>query len=388
MIALSEPKFQENEKKYLLECLKTNWVSTSGPFVKKFENEIKKITKAKYVVACQSATSALYLSLKILGVTKNDEVLVPSITYIAPVNAICHNQANPVFMDCDEWNNLDIQKTLLFIKKNTFTKKNKLFNKRTKKQIKALIIPHLLGSAVFFDKLKKICKKNAIFIVEDAAESFGVFFKNKPFKNKHTGLLGDIGCLSFNTNKIVTSACGGALITNTKSIAKKFQYLIHQAKDDSDYFIHNDIGYNLGLSNLHAALGFAQIKNIKLFKKKKKNIFFQYKKNIKKTSFFELVEKKDYVDSNYWLIIIKTKKRFNIKKLVLYLKKNNVQSRMLWYPNHLQKPFFKYEKTDLSQSMINYKTHLCLPSSSFLTKKEIKKVCDLIIKFEKKYLLK
>ena len=123
MIALSEPNFQENEKKYLLECLKTNWVSTSGPFVKKFENEIKKITRAKYAVACQSATSALYLSLKILGVSKDDEVLVPSITYIAPVNAICHNQANPVFMDCDEWNNLDIEKTLLFIKKNTFTKK-------------------------------------------------------------------------------------------------------------------------------------------------------------------------------------------------------------------------------------------------------------------------
>ena len=103
--------------------------------------------------------------------------------------------------------------------------------------------------------------------------------------------------------------------------------MIHQAKDDSDYFIHNDIGYNLGLSNLHAALGFAQIKNIKLFKKMKKNIFFQYKKNIKKTYFFELVEKKDYIDSNYWLIIIKTKKKFNIKKIILYLKKNNIQSR-------------------------------------------------------------
>ena len=344
MIALSEPNFQENEKKYLLECLKTNWVSTSGPFVKKFENEIKKITRAKYAVACQSATSALYLSLKILGVSKDDEVLVTSITYLAPVNAICHNQANPVFMDCYEWNNLDTEKTLLFIKKNTFTKKDKLFNRRTKRQIKALIIPHLVGSAVFFDKLKKICKKKSIFIVEDASDSFGIFYTNKPYKNKHTGLVGDVGCLSFNTNKIVTSACGCALITNTKSIAKKFQYLIHQAKDDADYFIHNDIGYNLGLSKLHAALGFAQIKNIKLLKKKKKNIFFQYKMNIKKTSFFELVEKKEDIDSNYWLVTIKTKKKFNIKKLVYYLKKNNVQSRMLWYPNHLQKPFLNMKK--------------------------------------------
>ena len=277
-ILLHEPFFFKNEYKFLKNCISTKWVSTGGSYVSLLEKEISKFTKAKYAIALNSGTTALDLILKLINIKKKDEVIVPSITFISPINCVLYQGASPIFMDCDDNFNIDIQKTLDFIKHETFFNGKNTINKKTKKIIKALIVVHVFGNVVDFSKLKKICKENKIYIIEDASESLGSFSNKKI----HTGLIGDIGCLSFNANKIITTGAGGMILTNKKNIAIKAKYLSTQAKDNSFYFIHNNVGYNSRLNNVNAAIGCGQIKYIKnILLKKKKNTQSIQKKNIK-----------------------------------------------------------------------------------------------------------
>ncbi len=312
-ISLNEPNLIGNEWKYVKKCLDTNWVSTAGKFVKLFEKKICKFTKSKYAVCCINGTSALHISLKIAGVKSNDEVIVPSLTFIAPVNAIRYNNAYPIFFDSDNYFNLDVLKLVKFLDKNTFLKKGFCYNKKTKRRISAIIPVHVWGNGADIKNLLKACKKRNIKIVEDASESLGTFYKKKYLKNrKHTGTVGDVGCISFNGNKIITSGGGGVIITNNKKIAKKADYLINQAKDNSFKFIHNEIGYNYKLTNIQAALGFAQLENIEYFLKKKKEIYSYYKKKINNHKLFKIVETPKYSQNNNWITILHIKKILKI----------------------------------------------------------------------------
>ena len=281
MINLHEPKFIGNEKRYLNECLKSGWISTSGTFINKFEEKIKNYTKSRHCVAMKSCTSSLHLALNLVGVKKDDEVITSTISFISPINAIKYNNANPIFMDVDENLNIDEFKTIDFINNETFFKNGFTYNKYTKKRISAIIIIHVFGNAVKFDELFVLSKKRNIKIIEDAAESLGAFFKKGKFKNKHTGTVGDIGCLSFNGNKIITSGGGGSIITNNRKYKEKALYLASQAKNDSINFIHNNIGYNYRISNLHASIGLGQFENINKILKLKKNIHKYYNINFK-----------------------------------------------------------------------------------------------------------
>ena len=170
-ISLHTPKFIGNELKYVNECIKTSWLSPSGKFVNLFEKKIAKYTKSKFAIACINGTAALHLSLKLAGVKSNDEVIAPTITFIAPINSIEYNGASPIFMDCDELGNLDIDKTIEFINKHTYFKKGSTFNKKTNKKISALIAVHVYGNAIDLEKLVSICKKRNIKIIEDSSES-------------------------------------------------------------------------------------------------------------------------------------------------------------------------------------------------------------------------
>ena len=265
-LMLHEPHFFGNEIKYLRDCINTKWVSTEGKYVLKFEKLIKNFTRAKYAVALNSGTQALDLSLKLLNIEQNDEVIVPTVTFIAPINCVLYQKAKPIFMDCDDDLNIDIKKTIKFIKNETLFKNGFTINKKTKNKIKGIIIVHVFGNVVDAIKLKKLCNERNLKILEDSSESLGSFYENKI----HTGLLGDIGCLSFNANKIITTGAGGMIITNNKEYAEKARYLSTQAKDNPFYFIHNEIGYNARLNNLSAAVGVGQIQNIKKIIKKKR----------------------------------------------------------------------------------------------------------------------
>ena len=382
MIKLHEPFIRGNEWRYVKNCLNTGWVSSAGKYVDLFEKKIAKYTGSKYAIACINGTAALQISLKLVGVGKDEEVIVPSMTFIAPVNAISYNNAKPIFMDNNKYYTIDINKTLEFLNKETRTiQRNKLsitVNKKTGKRIAALIVVHLFGNAARLDELIDLCKKKNIPLIEDSAESIGTFYGSGRFKNKHTGTVGQIGCLSFNGNKIITSGGGGMILTDNLKIANRAKYLTTQAKDDSINYIHNDIGYNFRLSNIQAALGLAQLENLSKNIRKKKIIHSIYKSKIDKNKALEISNVSCPNKCNYWLNILEIRKRLSKKKfskIIQQFNKHGIEVRPLWYPNHLQKKYKKCQTYKLSNVKKIYQKRLCLPSSSQLTAKQQNFIC-------------
>tara|TARA_B100000575_G_scaffold294544_1_gene311362 strand:+ start:5443 stop:6609 length:1167 start_codon:yes stop_codon:yes gene_type:complete len=387
MIPLHEPVFIGNEKKYLNECISSGYVSSVGKFVSRFEKRVSKYLKVKYANALNSGTSSLHLALKLVGVDEGDEVIVPSITFIAPVNAIKYLNAKPIFLDSDEFYTINKDSILNFIKNNTKTvKKNKkiyTYNIKTNKIIKALIIVHCFGNVAEIIEIKKILKNKNIKIIEDAAESFGSYIKIKS-KKIFAGTIGDIGCLSFNGNKIITSGGGGMILTNNKKIFDKSIYLATQSKNDSLRYIHNQVGFNYKMNNIQAAVGLAQLENINKFILKKTNINLFYKNYINNKKFNFYINENpnpDYFFSINWLNIL----RFDNKKIkpqiiIDNLKKHNIESRHVWLPNHLQKPYINNQKFKIKNANRLVSSSVCLPSSYSLNKSKIMKIANILNK--------
>jgi len=387
-IFLSEPTFDKNDVESVKKSVIEGWVSSAGKNIKLFENLICKYTKSKFCIACNSGTSALHIALKILNVSNNDEVIVPSISFIATINAVKYNNAEPIFIDVDKNFNLDENKLIKFLKNNTFQKKQCCFNKKTKKKIKALIIAHIWGGGARIKKIIKECKKRNIKILEDAAESLGTFYTNKYLQNKHTGTIGDVGIFSFNGNKIVTTGAGGAILTNNQKYEKKSRYLINQAKDD-DFFKHNELGYNYRLPSLNAYLGISQIKKLSVFKKKKKQIHFLYKSIFKSSSVFDVYDFPQISKNNYWMNILTLKKK-NDKRFIIFLinyLKKFIEFRRIWPPNETQKLYKHCQKFEIIESKKLYDTAICVPSSPTITKEQILFIYQKIENTYKKYKL-
>ena len=376
-IPLHNPTIYKNEIKYIKNCLNSGWI-TNGEYNDKFTNIVKKFIKAKYAIPCINGTSALHISLKVLNIRENDEVIVPTTTFIAPINAIIYNMAKPVFMDVNNYFTIDIRKTLEYLENNTYYKKNFSFNKKTNRKIKAIIIVHTFGNAADFEKLFNFCKNRNILIIEDAAESLGSKYTKGLFKNKYTGTVGNIGCLSFNANKIITAAGGGMIITNSATLAKKSHYLINQAKNDTVKYIHDEVGYNYRFNNIQSAIGYAQMQNIDKILKKKKKIRDFYEKKLNVSSNFHLVSSSSHSDNNYWLNII----RFNdanyskVISICKKLQKKGIETRPIWYLNHLQKPYKMCENYKINNAKKLQNTCLCLPSGLSLSNVDLKKVTD------------
>ena len=379
MIYLHEPHTANEEIKNVLECFKKNEL-TFGHYIKLFEKKIKNLIKVKYAVACVNGTSALQIAIKLLNLNNNEEIIVPSLTFISPVNAIKYNNLNPIFMDSDDSLNIDEKKTIEFLKINTYQKydkKNKTIitiNKKTKKRIGAVLIVHTFGNPCKINNLINKFKKKNIKIIEDNAESLGAFYKTGKLKNKYTGSISDISCVSFNGNKIITTAGGGMILTNNKKYEKKARYLINQAKNNSLKFIHKDIGYNFRISNIQAAIGCAQIKKLKGYIKKKKTIYQTYKKEFSQSTKIKLFSLSNFASSNYWLnlLYINPKNKINKNLLIKKLYKKGIQVRPIWQLNHLQKPYKINETYNIKNAQKLIKNYICLPSSPNLTKKQIK----------------
>jgi perosamine synthetase len=381
MIPLSIPNLVGNEKKYLIQCAETGWVSTAGSFVQKFEKKISKFTGAKYSVACNSGTSALHLALRVINVLPNEEVIVPTVTFIATINTIKYVSANPIFMDCDKNLNLDLDKLIKFLKEETLFNNGYTINKKTKKKIRAIIFVHVNGNLVDFPIVLKELKKRKLVVIEDAAEALGSFYKLKNQK-VHAGLIGDIGCLSFNGNKIITAGNGGMLITNNKKYSKFAKFLSTQAIYNQDRYIHSEIGYNYRLSNIAAAIGVAQLEKINFFLKKKIKIYNFYQKAFKNNKKIELISQPKHIN-NYWMISIlikKNKLNMNAVDLLSYLKNKNIQTRTIWWPNHLQKKLLHHQRYRLTFSEKIKKNILNLPCSTSISDYELSKVSDEINK--------
>ena len=381
LINLNVPNLIGNEKKYIKNCLDNNWISTAGGYINKFEKEISKFTKSKFAISFINGTSALHIALKIIGVTENTEVIVPTLTFIAPVNAILYNGAKPIFMDCDNYHNIDTLKTIKFIENCTVYKNGKTYNKKTNKIISAILVVHVWGNAVDIEQLHKICSKKNIKIIEDASESLGTHYTKGKFKGKHAGTVGDIGCISFNGNKIITSGGGGMLITNKKKYSIQAHYYSTQSKNNSIWFIHNDIGYNYRMTNIHAAIGLGQIEKINFLIKKKKLINDYYKQNIVNSK-VNLLKNPNYAFNNNWLNVIQiiNANKKELKLIINNFLKNNIEVRPVWRLNHKQKKNKKYLLYDINKSLLVEKQCICIPSSTNLTKNDLKKVVQLINK--------
>ncbi len=374
-IYLYPPKIQKSFLSYIKKCIKDSMVSTAGDMVVKFEDMISKYTRSKHAVAFNSGTSALEIAIKAVGIEPNTEILVPTLTFVATINSVVNNNCIPIFMDCDDYYNLDVDKVKKFLLKNTYRKKNQCINKISHKRISAVVITHVWGNAANVNKLKKICKVNQIKIIEDASESLGTFYNDN--KNKHTGTVGDVGVISFNANKIITTGGGGMLLTNSKKIALNAKHLSTQAKKDSVFFIHDDVGNNSRMTNISAALGISQFKNLKKIIFQKTKIRSQYKKKLKEISDITLAETPSYSKNNNWMNVIKSKKKIQLKKMVNKFYENKIQVRPVWKLNHLQKPFKSYQKFNITKAKYLYERSLCLPSFPHLSEKEISLIVDV-----------
>ena len=274
-VGLHEPHFDNHDFREVLKCLKSSYVSTVGSYVERFERKIAKYTKSKYVLLTNSGTSALYIALKTIGVDEKSNVLVPSLSFVATANAIKYNNAKPIFID-SSLDNFGMCPTSLenFLKEKTFLRKNKRVFKKNNLKISAIIVGHLFGACSEMSKLIKISKKFKIPLVEDSAEALGCFYKKK-----HLGSIGEIGILSFNGNKIITTGSGGAILTNNKKAYQLGQHLISVAKRKHSWdFYYDKVGYNLKMNNLSASLGYSQIRKINNLIKKKKNLKLKYQK--------------------------------------------------------------------------------------------------------------
>ncbi len=377
-IPLYPPNIPKKSIYYLKKCVDENFVSTSGNLISLFEKKISNFTSSKYVVALNSGTSGLHLALKIIGIKSHDEVIVPTLTFVATINAVIYNRCSPIFMDSDDYYNIDIRKVINFLKEETIFKKNYTFNKQTKKRIYAIIITHVWGNAVNLLDLVKICKKRNIKIIEDASESLGTFYKKN---KKHTGTIGDVGIISFNANKIITTGCGGMLLTNNINYFKMAKYFSAQAKEEDVFFVHNNVGFNYRMTNISAALGIEQIKNInKILRQKRiiKDLYSKYFSKIKGVKFFN---GPTYSLNNNWMNLVQVKSLYtkskSLKKIINLFEKKRIQLRPVWNLNHTQKPFKLFQTYKIKNAIKLFNNSLCLPSSTILKTKDIKRIVHL-----------
>ncbi len=351
-IPLSVPEIKGNEWDYVKECLDTNWVSYVGHYVNKFEEVMADYVGVQYAIATASGTAALHTALLVAGIQENDEVLVSTLTFVAPVNAIRYVGAWPVFIDSEpKYWQMDPNKVVDFLNQECRWKNGKLYNRLTGRQIKAILPVHILGHPVDINSIVEIARKFNLTVIEDAAESLGA-----KYYEKSVGDLGDISCFSFNGNKVVTTGGGGALLTNNEEWAVRAKHITTQSKQDSLEYVHDEIGYNYRMNNIAAAIGVAQMEQIDSFIDKKRQIASMYFEGLQDLADCSLMEEAKYAFSTFWLytlLIHESAVDIDSRQVIRELQEFGIQSRPLWRPAHRQKMFQDcvYYGADCADSM-------------------------------------
>lgn len=378
-IPLSVPNLKGNELKYVTNAVEEEWVSTGGAYIDQFENNISYYLKVESAVACQSGTAALHLSLIQSGVEFGDEIIVPTLTFIAAVNPVKYCGANPIFMDCDDSLTLDAVKLEQFCENECNFMNGILINKKSKKRIKAIIVVHVFGNLANMDKIMEIAKKYNLIVIEDATEALGSYYTDGVYKGKFAGTIGDFGAYSFNGNKIITTGGGGMIIAKEKDDLQKIKYLSTQAKDDTLYYIHNEIGYNYRMTNLQGALGVAQLEKLEEFIEIKKDNYNLYKELLSEINGIKILEFNENIRPNYWFYsLLLEKNNINRDEIIKKLAENNIQTRPIWGLTHEQKPYLEDQSYKVEKAFYYYDRVINIPCSSNLKKDEIVKVVETI----------
>ena len=367
-IWLSSPHMSGREQKYIQEAFDTNWIAPLGPNVDAFEKELGEYLKINHVTATNSGTAAIHLALIILGIKKGDDVLVSSFTFSATINPIVYQGATPVLIDCetDTWN-MDP----LLLEKAITDRMSK------NKKPKAILVTHLYGMPANMQSILTIARNYDIPVIEDAAEAFG-----SKYNGISCGTLGIMGTLSFNGNKIITTSGGGALISDNEEYICKAKFLASQARDKSTHYEHSQIGYNYRMSNILAGIGRGQLEVIEervAAHRRNNSLYRELLADIHDIKF--LAEKDKAYYSNYWLttfVIEKPTQKFNREIIRLALEEDNIESRPLWKPMHLQPVFRELPAyvNGISENLFN--KGLCLPSGSNLQTEDIERVVRII----------
>ena len=361
-IWLSPPHMGGRERELVKEAFDANWIAPVGPHISNFEQELSKLSQDFNIAALSSGTAAIHLALILAGVQKNDNVICSSFTFSASVNPIKYLGANPIFIDSDKesWNMCP----------ELLTKAIKDGIKNNKKP-KAIILVHLYGMPAKLDELIGVASSFEIPLIEDAAEALG-----SKYKNQQLGTFADFGIYSFNGNKIITTSGGGALVCKNKKLIEKAKFLATQARDEAPHYEHSEVGYNYRMSNVCAAIGVGQLEVLTERVTRKREIFNFYKNELSTIKEITFLEELEVSFSNYWLTTILLDKNSTIdrEQLRLHLEKDNIESRPLWKPMHLQ-PVFKDCKSyvnGISEDLFN--RGLCLPSGTAMTTEDLKRI--------------
>lgn len=372
-IPLCEPNLNGREKQYMSEAVDSNWLS-GGAFLRRFEEQLAQYSGATHAIGVSNGTSALQVALTLAGVEKGDLVLVPDLTFVATANAVKYLGADPVMIDIDaETWLMDLDLLVSFLEDHSYQNQGGCFHKESHRRIKAIVPVHLLGNMCDMEQLLGIAAEFSLVIVEDAACSLGSFQNGR-----HSGTFGLAGTMSFNSNKIITTAGGGAILTNDEAVARRARHLITQAKSHTTEYIHDSLGYNFRLVNPLAAMGCGQMERLPSFVQTKKDTaaFYQQQFADNDVAFQQLTPG---TDSNHWHSAMLV---HGSRELISRLAKDNIEVRPLWTPIH-ELPVFQQ---DLYVSLAQVSSGISrrgmmLPCSTSITKEQLERVCDTIKRY-------
>jgi perosamine synthetase len=380
-IPLSVPFIAGHEWDYVRECLDTGWVSSVGSYVERFERDCAQAVGVAHGVACSSGTAALTLALRVAGVRVGDAVVLPTATFIAPVNAAAYLGAQPVFMDCDEYYNLDAAKTIEFLQRETERREGGTYHVRTGRRIGAVVPVHVFGNAAWLDDLVPFCRDAGIPVVEDAAEALGTRYTRGRFAGRHAGAVGDLGCLSFNGNKIITTGGGGMVLTDRAEHARAARYLSTQAKDDAVYFVHDEVGYNFRLTNVQAAIGVAQLERLADYQAAKQRVHRAYADAFAGIDGLSLAPPPPWADNNCWMVALRIDPaRYGEDRdaVLRRLEREGIETRPLWHLNHLQRPYRDCPTYRIERAPALLRETLNIPCSVALAETEQARVIEAL----------
>lgn len=379
-IPLSVPVVAGNEWAYVKECLDTGYLA-AGPMLGRFEAALRDLTGAGHAVACASGTAALHTALLVAGVHPGDAVLVPTITFAATVSAVMYVGARPVFFGCDDFMNIDAEAVEAYLSEECDEGPDGPMVRATGQRVAAIVPVHVFGNPCDMVSILDSAKRHEVAVVEDAAESVGSSWTSGPLAGRHTGTAADIGILSFNGNKIVTCGGGGAILTSGDEAATRVRYLIDQAKDDPIRYVHGEVGFNYRMTTTAAAIGLAQLERLGAAIETKRRNLAHYVDRLSGLPGLSLQGTPEGTASNRWfysLVVEPEQTGIDRERLMVHLARHNIQSRPLWYPNHLQRACEGAVAIRIDRAVWFWERVLNLPCSADLTPAQVDRVCDAI----------